>query len=738
MTILKMANGQFYNADTGKIVSAPTSGVYKTGTTGQASTVNLDNKTTYNPNTGKTTQNIQTAKQQAEETNKLNPTLDPNKTPIPIKEEYKQPTITEGEAEAPQIFNRENITKNIIDSYQLAGGGALANEAFINGVSRLTRGRNASPEELGLNKERPDLNIKGASLDDVLKRFGIYNNIMARVPGMGVTQNKTIPGSNENPESQIPANKNIATDDGAVDYEKFTTNFLNDFDKINQEIINNQNELADYQNNTMSGEQKIGQQLGTTSALLQGEQLALQQQRALGENTLMKKIGIKEQEKANLIAKNQLQTQIEKTLYDRKRDLINDARNYRKDQQDALSFMLSFYPNGKFSEDLDPETKKLFEEKAKEAGIDPSMVLDGLDTIATDHAYEQNAAKIAAMDSLNSKQLSQIKTVSTSFDNSPIVKNFNDVQNKKLGVDNIIENGVGGPADLALVFDFMKALDPSSVVRESEYATAASSGNIFKGWAAKFNGYLSEKGGFLPDNVKEEFQNLVSLKFDAIQSQYKNLRDEKANQINIRTGRDDGLTFLIDYDFSPNGKKSVNPELNASYSTLEDLVSSQPEFLPYIEQLDNLYPDYSNEDILQIITGDGFNQVEGDTNITLNRPQRNMNPGNLKIGGIADQYAEKNNDGSIKVDDQNHLVFSSPEKGMEALKADLSAKINGRSRVVTNPDPTIADIGAVYAADEGWANSVARILGVSPHTRAQSIDFNKLVRAVATQEGFYA
>ena len=85
------------------------------------------------------------------------------------------------------------------------------------------------------------------------------------------------------------------------------------------------------------------------------------------------------------------------------------------------------------------------------------------------------------------------------------------------------------------------------------------------------------------------------------------------------------------------------PELNASYGSLDDLVSSQPEFLPYVEQLDSLYPEYSDEDIMQIIQSDGV------SDLSLNRPQRNMNPGNVKIGGIGDQYARTNADGTFNV-----------------------------------------------------------------------------------------
>ncbi len=114
----------------------------------------------------------------------------------------------------------------------------------------------------------------------------------------------------------------------------------------------------------------------------------------------------------------------------------------------------------------------------------------------------------------------------TQFRGEPIVKDYNTILSKKLTVDNIINSGVGGPGDLAIVYEFMKGLDPSSVVRESEYDTAAKSGNIFAGPLAKFNGYFKSTGGFLPDSVKSSFQSIVNSKL-AVQTQlYNNLSNE--------------------------------------------------------------------------------------------------------------------------------------------------------------------------------------------------------------------
>ena len=173
----------------------------------------------------------------------------------------------------------------------------------------------------------------------------------------------------------------------------------------------------------------------------------------------------------------------------------------------------------------------------------------GFDAYQTQDANRKAIANSVAGGGLDWKTANYVTKIDDNFSSSPIVKQFNEVQNKYASVRGIIDSGVGGPGDLALVFDFMKALDPTSVVRESEYDAAAKSGNIFLGSLAKFNGYLKREGGFLPDSVKESFAKIIEVKFGAIKKQYTNLRSEKARLITQSTGLQDAVNYLTDYDF---------------------------------------------------------------------------------------------------------------------------------------------------------------------------------------------
>lgn len=150
------------------------------------------------------------------------------------------------------------------------------------------------------------------------------------------------------------------------------------------------------------------------------------------------------------------------------------------------------------------------------------------------------------------------------------------------------------------------------------------------------------------------------------------------------------------------------------------------------EEYLGMFPDASDAELREIIQREsgGFSYVGGDTNSALNRPQRNNNPGNIKAGGIADKYA-------VSVDEQGHLIFPSAEYGFAAMKEDVAAKISGQSRYLPK-NPTIAQLGSVYAEDPNWAKSVARILGVNVNTATSSVGLDSLVKAIAKQEGFYA
>lgn len=258
--------------------------------------------------------------------------------------------------------------------------------------------------------------------------------------------------------------------------------------------------------------------------------------------------------------------------------------------------------------------------------------------------------KDASQSGFDFKTQSAIENIAKQFDSNQIVKDFVDVQNKKVTVDQIVNGKFGGPGDLALVFEFMKALDPTSVVRESEFATAAKSGTIFKGIFARFNGQFKE-GEFLDEGVRDAFNRLTDVKFQAKKGQLENLRNQFGQRIDRRTGQDDGQDFLTQYQF----------DLTTDEDRVRSLFEKDPaQVESVIQSLESRGIEPSDENILEILS---FNQAG--TSVS---PTGNIQP--VQIGGK-----------TIKVDDsiQDRLT-QADQAFFEATGKHLSINQSFRTR----------------------------------------------------------
>jgi hypothetical protein len=143
---------------------------------------------------------------------------------------------------------------------------------------------------------------------------------------------------------------------------------------------------------------------------------------------------------------------------------------------------------------------------------------------------------------------SRAQTLASQFDSNPVVKQYNEAALRVANVDQILKSNWSGPGDMAVIFEFMRALDPTSVVRESEYATAAKTGNWFKGIYARFNGAFNPEGGFLSDQVKQDFQKVLQGRINAASKQVKGIYDDFGRRIDKMTGQvGTGAEYLTDY-----------------------------------------------------------------------------------------------------------------------------------------------------------------------------------------------
>lgn len=221
----------------------------------------------------------------------------------------------------------------------------------------------------------------------------------------------------------------------------------------------------------------------------------------------------------------------------------------------------------------DPALKNVFAKLEKKDKEDSAALENKskLEQMAQQHKYDLELKALGNNGTGNSNQMTDNeRAAQTLFQGNQIVKDYNTVVNQKNTIDKIISNGVGGPADVSTIFTFMKALDPNSVVRESEYDKAAASGNLFQGAWTKFNGYFKDKGGILPENVKQEFQNLVNQKLAAQGMSYKNLAD-RTKEIAKRQGMNPD-NVVIDFSGAiEEPSAGAGPEWMNSYDYEKDI-----------------------------------------------------------------------------------------------------------------------------------------------------------------------
>lgn len=214
---------------------------------------------------------------------------------------------------------------------------------------------------------------------------------------------------------------------------------------------------------------------------------------------------------------------------------------------------------------------------SQEEFSDPNTTPERKAQILADRkAYQQvddRAPRVTVNTGTNDARLNaRIDRLASAFNASPLVKEFNEVQAQHQTIRQVVSNAWSGPGDMSIIFAFMKALDPNSVVRETEYDNAAKSGNIFAGWAAKFNGALNPSGGFMSEQVKADFLKTIEARMGVKKAQYDNLRVQTAKKIDrIKAGDPEtGNEALIDYgsafpaDAAPAGgggapKRGANP-----------------------------------------------------------------------------------------------------------------------------------------------------------------------------------
>lgn len=115
-------------------------------------------------------------------------------------------------------------------------------------------------------------------------------------------------------------------------------------------------------------------------------------------------------------------------------------------------------------------------------------------------------------------------------------------QNAKF-TDAIVPEDQQAAADIALIFAFMKTIDPGSTVREGEFATAQNAGNLSERLKAQYNSLL-RGGGRLTDEQRQGILIQANRAYGQAQADFKSVRSRYED----RMSRLDMDPSLITYD----------------------------------------------------------------------------------------------------------------------------------------------------------------------------------------------
>lgn len=118
----------------------------------------------------------------------------------------------------------------------------------------------------------------------------------------------------------------------------------------------------------------------------------------------------------------------------------------------------------------------------------------------------------------------------------------------KARLDNIEATGAG---DMALVFTYMKLLDPTSTVREGEYATAANAAGVPSAIQGLYNKMIG--GGQLDNNARGQIKSQAAKFYEAAARQHDKLQTQFAGIAKRQGLRVDNV--VVDFGpASPDGK----------------------------------------------------------------------------------------------------------------------------------------------------------------------------------------
>jgi len=285
-----------------------------------------------------------------------------------------------------------------------------------------------------------------------------------------------------------------------------------------------------------SSAEKKKARVNTAAAALAAQGITLEQLSAL-DFTQPEYAGL---DKKELIAAfNAAKTANDKEILSQKKtqsDIDVNTANIAKGNQFDLS-------EGQARYAIDPQTGKVTQIASKAKTYAPKSTGGG----GSSGIYDQ----------LDYRTANAVLAQGDKFGTSEITKKYNNI----ISASNLIaavDPNTNNPAEhQALVYNFAKALDPDSVVREGEYATVK---KYSQGLADKYKGEIKQAingTGFLSPGAIQAIQAATDNRIKAYEPQYNNLKQQTAQRINNIAGKNIADIILLDYEEGYSGARQA-------------------------------------------------------------------------------------------------------------------------------------------------------------------------------------
>lgn len=160
----------------------------------------------------------------------------------------------------------------------------------------------------------------------------------------------------------------------------------------------------------------------------------------------------------------------------------------------------------------------------------------------------------------------------SAFKSEPIVQNFATIQEGRNFATSISDTTKNPADDQALIYSLAKALDPGSVVREGEYATAQ---KYAQSWVKAYGKGVEQAllgTGFLSQEARSNIKKTIEQKYGASLKSYENIYNQYKSGIENLTGGTNGDKFLTDYRIPTTTNEPTAPtgEQPVDFSTMTD------------------------------------------------------------------------------------------------------------------------------------------------------------------------